>query len=134
MRKSAGFSLIELTVMIIVIGVLVTLAIPNYIRSIERANSADALNTVQEMRNAAIVFFRENQTFVGIDQVKLGNLVGASFADTTEWDYNAAPSGANGFTVSATRLGGHWIGKAISVSEDGDFTLSTYPYDNPGAY
>jgi len=135
MRKSAGFTFIELTIVVIVIGILVTLAIPQYARSVEVALCSNAMTTIQQMRKAALVFQMENKTFTGIDQVTLGNLVGANFADTPEWDYTAAPAGGGGFSINATRLGGPWDTLSIIITDRGDFSLSsTYPYDTPGAY
>lgn len=134
MRKKTGFTLIELLMVIIVIGILVMLAIPNYQRTIERATCARAVSTVKSIRNAAIAYYRENGEFTGMTLPVLAALVEVSFADTSDWQFAIQLVGADGFEARANRLNGPWRTRSIVLDENDDFSGSSYPYQNPGQF
>ena len=137
MRQAKGFTLVEVTLVIIAIGILVTLAIPIYVRSIERTKCASAISTLQSMRNAAILFFRENQTFVGMTVVHLETTIGATFhsGDThPDWTFGFAFIAADDFTLVADRKTGPHSGTSIEYTSDEHFDSSSYPWENPGIF
>jgi len=134
MRKKTGFTLIELLTVLIVIGILVTLAIPNYMRSQERAKCAQALSTVKSIRNAAISYYRTNQDFAGMTMAALRTEAEAGFADTADWQFAVQLVGSDGFEVRANRLRGHWSNSSIVLDQNDDFSASTYPYQSPGQF
>ncbi len=137
MRKLTGFTLIELTLVLVVIGVLVTLALPNYARSVERSRCAFALSTLKTMRSAASVYFRENQTFTGMTLAGLENLAGANFySDNSHphWQFTITAANPNDFTLQALRLKGPHAGTFIELTSDEQWTNSSYPYQTPGQF
>ncbi len=52
MRRGRGFTLIELLVVLAVIATLLTIAVPNYFRHIERAREASLRESLAVMRDA----------------------------------------------------------------------------------
>lgn len=147
MHNRRAFTLLELLVVCIVIGILVTLAIPNYARSVERAKCSTALNTLKQMRNAALAFFAENDgTFSpgGTDMTiaDLETTAGASFASNADWVYTmpGAAVTATTFTITATRQRGPHTpdNTVITLDQDENWsnpaTAGNYPWDNPGIW
>ena len=138
MRKSAGFTLIELVVVLIVIAVLVTIALPNYARSVERSQCTFAMNMLKNMRNASLVYYRENQTFTGMTLAGLETLAGASFYSSAgshpHWQFTISSTAPEDFTLRANRLKGPHAGSFIQLTSDEQLAASTYPYENPGVF
>ena len=55
-KKSAGFSLIELMIVVAVILIIAGIAIPNFIRSKMRANEAGAVSNMRTIATASVVY------------------------------------------------------------------------------
>ena len=50
--KKAGFSLVELTIVILVLGVLTTFAVPRYMRTVEKSKAAEAFSYLAEIASS----------------------------------------------------------------------------------
>ena len=150
-----GFTLVELMTAIIILGILISIAIPNYARSTERAKGAQAVQILKGLRSAALVYFNEidfatgaQNTFTGITIAQLELLVGANFdsiGNNPDWAFSIPVSTATRLQLQATRLGGPWVSLGRStITLTDDVTNNTreqwsdpstgYPWDNPGSW
>ena len=64
--KRKGFTLVELLMVVIIIGILVTLAVPNYYKSIERTKGAKAKANLKTIRDAETIYRNMNDTYTTI--------------------------------------------------------------------
>lgn len=112
-----GFTLLELIVVIIIIGILATLGIAQYTSVIERSRGAEARSILGQIRSfAAGAYLRDGNvtTAATAAAVGIGSAAGL-IADTCTaaapstgyyFSYAIAASGATGITVTATRCTG----------------------------
>ncbi len=82
-----GFTLIEMLVVVLIIGILATVALPQYQRSIERARSTQARQTLLALAEAQHSYFLQNREYAA----KFKHLnVNLPFTGTTKWDNSSA--------------------------------------------
>ena len=64
MENQRGFSLTELMIVVAIIGILATIAIPNFLRYQAKAKQTEAKSNLVALHTAEIAYFAENNGFV----------------------------------------------------------------------
>ena len=64
--KTEGFTLIELIITIIIVGVLASIAMPRFAFVIEKMRSAEALKILEALRNAQEIYKVENGSYTTV--------------------------------------------------------------------
>jgi type IV pilus assembly protein PilE len=97
-----GFTLLELMIALVVLGILAAIAFPSYVESVRKGRRSDAVAALQRVQQAQ-ERFRANNTRYTNDLSALG--VGSTSSDGY---YTIAVSGASdiGYTATATVVGG----------------------------
>jgi prepilin-type N-terminal cleavage/methylation domain-containing protein len=65
-KTEGGFTLIELLVVIIIIGILLAIAIPSYLKFRDRANDSAAKANVRASVPGLEAYYADNNTYVGM--------------------------------------------------------------------
>ena len=61
--KQKGFTIVELLVVIVVIGILAAITIVSYTGVTQKANTTKALSNAQSVQNVAEIYFAQNQAY-----------------------------------------------------------------------
>lgn len=120
MIKREGFTLLELMIVIIIIGVLASLAVPTYIRARQRAYKAEALIVLGSVRQSEYRYhLAEDKYTATLSQLDFDPA--ADVTGTQHYSYAASDITATTFTITATRLaidGGDTSWK-VTIDQDG---------------
>ncbi len=99
-----GFTLIELLIVLIIIGVLATLAIPQYTGYVEKARSAEALTMINALKTAEAAYKLETGSYTtNITQLQtsIGNVPTSNGEANTKGQYWYYSTTGGGFATSA---------------------------------
>ena len=105
MRGSRGFSLIELLMVAVVIGILVALAVPNLVQSRKATNEASAIAAMRDLTTAEMTY---SATLGAGSFASMANLQNAGLIDDSlgsgikaGYSFSVTPSGSISFTITA---------------------------------
>ena|SRR3989338_5954548 len=123
MRK--GFTLLELLIVVIVIGILATIAIPQFLTSVERSRVAKAKSALGMIAQAEKMYRAEHDVYIA-DPSPFANLTTYvemdQIATDDDWDYTIAAD-TDTFTATATKKAGvTHAGEAINLTQNGTCT------------
>ena len=97
-----GFTLLEMMVVVILIGILASIALPRYIRTVEKGRAAEAKHNLGVIRDAELAYYIEFNAYApnltAIQQNSLPTACNASYY----FNYSISVAGA-AFTITANR-------------------------------
>lgn len=98
-RMQAGFTLIEVMIVVAIVGVLTAIAVPAYGDYVKRGRITEAVSGLSDMRVKMEQFFQDNRTYVG---ACVAGTVAPLPANTTQFTFSCSSLSASAYTVSAT--------------------------------
>jgi prepilin-type N-terminal cleavage/methylation domain-containing protein len=102
-----AFTLLELLVVLIIVGIMAGIAIPNYTKTNERAKDREAQTALSLIQSAERIYRLRNPAYYGPTTVlsEINNNLTLSLSSQT-WNYSiVAPVNAATFTAQAGRSG-----------------------------
>lgn len=136
LRRRSGFTLLELIIVIIVIGILASIALPRYLRVAEKGRAGEAKNTLSALRSAQLRYSAQHGVWARCGNTSNG---ATNTLDTTTsekyFSYTATctPVGANvndplscvasavRTTVENAGFGAYWI----NITMEGNLSSSS---------
>ena len=130
-RNQNGFTLVELMITIVIVGVLASVAIPLYQANVKRAKASEADAALGSVRTAMRVYYAENGSYptqvtylapwqlTGVD-VDSADMVGRYFPATC---YKYKSADGSSYTIQATGSG---ESSGINRQMDESGTLSNF--------
>lgn len=115
MKRKTGFTLIELLTVVMILGILTAIALPQYRQATERANAANALINVRSLFDAAKRYYSSRSywptSLTGLDVTLMLNPGSTNQSGEFEYTFDAANR-----TVTATRIIGNTAGNSYSLT------------------
>lgn len=115
-----GFTLIELIIVVIILGILAAVGIPQYMKAIEKARGAEGYAGLGYIQQGEKIYYANNETYfaaaaplAAADQQKLDISL-----PQKGWTFGIAAAQAT-YTATATRVGGQCNGKTMVIDQTG---------------
>jgi type IV pilus assembly protein PilA len=103
-QDDKGFTLVELLVVIIIIGILAAIALPNFLNQGAKAKQTEAKQNIGLINRTQTSYRSENSGFADeFDKLGTGTLAGTSNASTTNYSYTLV-AGTDSTTIIANAL------------------------------
>jgi len=114
-----GFTLLELLIVVVIVGILATVAIPNFRKSIEKAKVKDVQAALSAVSSAERVYRLDQGGYGTLANLTANNYIADPDAGNSnpDWSFAAAGSGA-AYTATATRTGGGYNGNTILIDQN----------------
>ncbi len=106
-RAGAGFTLIEVMIVVAIIGILAAIAYPSYVRYVQKSRRTDAKTALLDLATRQERYFTMNNTYAATAP-NLGYGTSSAFpldvltSGTTFYQLNVTASSSTGFTATAT--------------------------------
>jgi len=127
--RPAGFTLVELTVVLVIIGALVAMSAPSYSKAVEQSRANIAAANLRAIWSAQRLYWlgyrqyataAELQTLKLLDKDVLDSLINGTAIGGFTYSLNRAADGST-FTASATH---DRSSSSMSIDQDGTLTAS----------
>ncbi|MEO5859295.1 MAG: prepilin-type N-terminal cleavage/methylation domain-containing protein [Pyrinomonadaceae bacterium] len=127
-----GFSLIELLLVVVIVGIIAAMAIPAYQKGIRAAENGSVFSILRTVSSTQVQYFSQNSRFATLPEINstMSNQIGVTTADKVvrgryvfEMPPGTTPTTlAEGYTISAVRSVSDDVVYRYEVNQSGKIT------------
>ncbi len=131
-KRESGFSIIELLIVVVIIGIVASVAVPALQKGLRAAENGNTFATMRTIASTQVNYFSQNNRFGRLTEVN--NLLSSSVGTNSGNNVNrgkfvlsmspAAPTDAelrNGYTITATRnVAGEGVTYVYELTQGGE--------------
>ena len=126
MNKTSGFTLIELMIVVVIIGILLAIALPSYQGYTLRSHRADAHASLVDIAARQERFVAQNNTYT--TEISANTGLGIGSTTSREGYYNMTVSACGGGTIATCYV----VTATATGSQVNDTTCVAITYDSTG--
>ncbi|MCM8782230.1 MAG: prepilin-type N-terminal cleavage/methylation domain-containing protein [Candidatus Omnitrophica bacterium] len=117
--KKKAFTMLELLITVIVIGILATIAIPNFSKMVDKAKEEQAITYLRLIRSGEKIYYAGNSTYIACADA--GEIKSNLGVEVTEQNYTFRVEGnpdiVDTFIATATKRNST---ETITIDQDGN--------------
>jgi len=128
-KIKSSFTLLELTIVIIIIALLASIAFPHFTKVLERAKVSSAKAKLAIIRRAEGIYFSIHDTYTdNFEELaeEVPEVAEEILEEDEDWEYRIVFANRSGFLAEAERKKGDYEGYVIAINEVGKFE-GTHP-------
>lgn len=125
-KSRPGFTMVELMAVVIILGIIVAMAVPGWIKSVEEAKNQEAIAGLKLIRTAQRMYYIEYEVYYPSSSSTVNDLATLKAdleieLESQHWSYSTTSdnSGTPTFTATATRVDGHGKDRQITIDNTG---------------
>ena len=133
--SSKGFSLVELMIVVVIIGILAAVAVPAYFNHILRSRQADAYHNLLDIKAAQEMYYSQNDAYYintgsDLSNIDVDNpfikLLSFNSGDSKYYRYRISSGDTFTFTAVAEGKFKKLSGDSIRITDDADPCISSH--------
>lgn len=131
-KKESGFSIIELLIVVVIIGIVASVAVPALQKGLRAAENGNTFATMRTIASTQVNYFSQNNRFGRL--IEVNNILSSSIGTNSGNDINrgkfvfsmspAVPTDLelrNGYTITATRnVAGEGVTYVYELTQGGE--------------